>query len=70
MKKHTCDHCSETFTSLSDKMIHLTIGHDRLRRFVTCWRCTTPIDADHTHCAHCGWERSEIHRRGAQDVAS
>lgn len=72
MKKHECPYCDQSFARLNDKLIHFHQEHlhkdTDMRRNVSCWSCAKPIHMDHTHCSHCGWKRSEAHKKGTQNV--
>lgn len=71
MAKHNCDWCDQTFDRLNDKMIHYTklhLGKVDIRRTISCWACAAQIHPDHTHCGQCGWERTQAHIKGTQNV--
>lgn len=72
MSKHECPYCEEKFVRLNDKLIHFHKTHldngTDMRRPVSCWSCAKQVHVDATHCSHCGWERSEAHKKGAQNV--
>jgi hypothetical protein len=70
MSNRTCEHCADTFSKLTDYMIHYHqqhLGRVDIRRTLSCWACAGQIHPDAETCK-CGWVRTDAHKYGTQNT--